>query len=122
MKAAVQSVGETVTATAKTASSMFSDLADFQGTMSEKWFLQDILKDQVAIERESVQSAAKVAEAQANYFNARAKAMERGDALIKVTGDTLAPHLRGMMLALFDEIHIEVTEAGLESMLIGGQL
>ncbi|WP_319525684.1 phage tail tape measure protein [uncultured Desulfosarcina sp.] len=120
MKAAFESVGESVAAIASTSSSMFSDLADFEGTMSEKWFLQDVLKEQMALEREAVETQKELTHAQAEYLKARTERMKSGEALITVDGAGLQPHLEMIMWELFAAIQIRAKEEGLDQLLLGG--
>ncbi|BBO73466.1 hypothetical protein DSCW_08830 [Desulfosarcina widdelii] len=120
MKAAFESAGESVAAIADASSSMFSDLADFEGSMSDKWFLQDILEEQVALEKEALESQKKLTEAQAKLTEAKAAALERGDSLITINGDGLAPELEMMMWKVFEAIQVRATQEGLDQLLLGG--
>ncbi len=119
MKAAFDSVGESVKASAEAASSMFSALAGFEGTGSKRWFLEDLLEEQIELEKIAVEAQAELSKAQAEYVRARAERMESGEALITVDGAGLQPHLEMIMWELFGAIRIRATQEGLDQLLLG---
>jgi hypothetical protein len=51
-------------------------------------------------------------------MKARTKAMERGDAMIKINGDGLQPHLEAFMWEIIRTVQVRVNEDGM-GMLLG---
>jgi hypothetical protein len=107
LKAAFESIGKAVEATAQAASSMFSDFANFEGSMGDKWFLQDILEEQMRLQAEAIESQKLLTEAEVAYLEAKTEALRDRDAdhtiEVQVMGET-EPWLKGLMESLFKEL------------------
>jgi len=80
------------------------------------------VRDQIKKENELRQRAMKQQEdlnqAQVEYIKQRTRQLSKGDALIKVNGDGLAPHLEAFMFEILREIQVRVNADG-EEMLLG---
>jgi len=56
-------------------------------------------------------------EAQVDMMRARTRAMDRGDAIIRVSGDGLAPYLEAFMWQILEAIQVRASQEGLEMLL-----
>ena len=117
--AAFDSIGKTVAATASAAEGMFSSLAKFEGSMSDKWFLQDILKEQVALEREAIESQKALNESWAKYYDARTERMKSGEADISLQMDGVYPHLEAIFWEIINSLRIRAANEDIAALLLG---
>lgn len=114
MVAAFESVSESIASTNAL-------IADLYGSTSETdrfGFLKDSLI-RSAEERAKELNAAqiKLLTEQADNLRARTEALARGDSIIKIEGDGLAPHLEAFMWEILKAIQLRVNSDGLEMLL-----
>lgn len=117
MEAAFASVSESVSATADATASIFSAFADFTGTVAEKFFLADILTEQVEIQASLANSQVELNSAQAEFIRAKAQALSEGDGLITISADGLEPELEAFMWKIVEKVQIRATESSSEFLL-----
>jgi TP901 family phage tail tape measure protein len=109
MVAAFESIGESVQAAADAAASMFSSLMDFEGSMSDKWMYQDILKDQMEIQRDLADSQIDLTDAQADLVREQTDALRSGEKVpieVSIQGD-VEGWLSGLIQSMFEEIMLK---------------
>ena len=94
-----------------------------QMTGSLDWSQMRVIEEQLQLENQRRQEALdlqkKLVEEQVRLLKARADSLERGDALIKIEGGGLQPHLEAFMWEILKTIQTRVNADGLE-MLVGG--
>lgn len=113
--AAFEQIGESVQSAAKASADMFSSLAGMEGSPSEKWFLQDILEDQMEIQKDLADSQIKLTNAQAELIETQIEALKSEGLKINVNvqGDTEG-WLSGLLSSLLDEIFIRAEAEGFQ--------
>ncbi len=117
----MQSIIDGVATSVESTSMVMGDLLDAFSdatTLSDKWYLQDLLDEQNERQGEALDLQKKLTEAQIDLIEKRAQAYDSGEAMITVTGDGLAEHLRALMWEVFKEIRIEMNES-VDAMLMG---
>lgn len=83
-----------------------------------KWKLADQIKKENKIREEQLGLQKKLTEAEVDYIKQKTQNLKRGDALIKVDGTGLQPHLEAFMFEILNEIQVRVNADG-EEMLLG---
>ncbi len=112
------SIDNTINSTGDLLKSLFSQLSNF-GTLDPG--TRDLIRDQIESENRRRDAALeiqkKISEAQIDYLRAQTKALDRGDALIKVDGAGLQPHLEAFMWEILRSIQVRVNQDGLKLLL-----
>lgn len=129
LKAAFESVGQSVESTAKAASSMFSDLADllsgdkWLSSTTENWLKKQV-ETQLQLQADALQIQKDLTAAEIRNLDAKTEKIRdmNKEAMITVDGDGLKPHLEAMMWEVFEAVQIRATEEGLDKLLLGGAL
>jgi len=93
---------------------LFSEADNFR----EKWKLSDQIKNENKIRDEQIKLQKKLTEAEVAYIKQKTRNLAKGDAMIKVNGDGLAPHLEAFMFEILENIQTKVNADG-EEMLLG---
>jgi len=119
IKAAFEAATSTVDSTAEAAASMFSDLISNMTELStsDKWYMQDVLEDQMELERDALDNQIKLTDAQIKLMEARAKALDGGEALIQIDGTGLSPALNMVMWEIIEEVQVRANELASEFLL-----
>ena len=119
IKAAFEAATGSVDSTAEAAASMFSDLISNMTELStsDKWYMQDVLEDQMELERDALDNQIKLTEAQIKLMEAKAKAMDDGEALIQIDGTGLSPALNMVMWEIIEEVQVRANELASEFLL-----
>ncbi len=128
--AEIEAAAETTIALSDNISEMFADTGkmisglfsewDSGTSLQEKWAIQDQLKSEQELREKTLEMQKALNEAQVKYMEAKTRAIESGEALITVQGDSLAPHLEMIMWEVFAAIQIRATQEGLDQLLLGG--
>jgi TP901 family phage tail tape measure protein len=79
--------------------------------------IYQLIQDQIALQKQAVDSQSSLIEAQVKYLESKAKAVDRGDAMITITGDGLAPELEAFMFKVLERIQVRVAEEHAEFLL-----
>lgn len=115
------SIDNTVTATSKNIGDLFKTFSEGANTLTFSQ-LQKI-EEQIAKENQTrdsqLEMQKELTKAQIEEIRARTEQLRKGDALIKVEGDGLQPHLEAFMWQILQNIQVKVNSDGLE-MLLGG--
>lgn len=124
LKAAFESVAQSVSATAEASSDMFGSLANFKGQMGARWKLERTLERQMDLQEAALEVQKELVKSTVELNKAKKERIENlsEDAMIKVQGDGLKPHLEAMMWEVFEAIQIRATEEGLDKLLLGADL
>ena len=86
-------------------------------TFSDKWALEDQIEKENALREKSFELQKKLLEATIKEIELRTKAMQSGDALIKIDGAGLQPHLEAFMWEILRTIQTRVNADGLKLLL-----
>ncbi|WP_375191797.1 phage tail tape measure protein [Marinobacter sp.] len=124
--AEVEAGADRIEAIAKTISETFSNSGDviadlFGGFDDASRSTQIELSKQIREERELRQQAlddqSKLTQAEVDYIKEKTRQLARGDALIKVDGAGLQPHLEAFMFEILREIQVRMSANGEEMLL-----
>lgn len=117
--AAFESISTSIDSTGDVLISLFGLFKDFDKMgFSEQWKIFDQIEKENKLRQESFELQKKLTEAQIRLMRAQTKALENGDAMIKIDGAGLAPHLDAFMWEILRTIQVKVNKDGL-MMLLG---
>lgn len=116
LAAAFESIGATVTAVSGNVSDMFSILAGTP-SLSTDLFFRDAFQEQMALQVELTQSQISLNTAQIEFLEAKAEALESGEALITISADGLEPELEAFMWRILERIQVRAVEEASELLL-----
>ena len=121
IKAAFESIGQSVESTSAAAADMLGQFAGFEGGMSDKWYMQRIIDQQMDLQREALEMQKSLTEAEVDLMKAKTERIKSlsDEAMITVNGDGLKPHLEMIMWEIFEAIQIRATQEGLDKLLLG---
>jgi hypothetical protein len=91
---------------------------NFTRDASNEMLFKDIIYREMQLREQNMALLEKRVATETAYMNAKIKMMERGDALIKIDGAGLQPHLEAFMWEILSEIQVRVNEEG-HAMLLG---
>lgn len=118
VKAAFTSIDNTISSTGDSLNSLFGDLLK----AGSEWDKASVTK-QIDLENKRRDEALKLqkelTEAQVSEMRARTRALDRGDALIKIKTDGLEPELKALMMAVVRAMHVEASRNGGTEFLLG---
>ncbi|MBK8184827.1 MAG: hypothetical protein IPK63_18870 [Candidatus Competibacteraceae bacterium] len=118
VEATFASIDNTVSSTGDLLGSLFGGLANADTYSRLK------IESQIDLENKRRDAALelqkKLTQAEIDNINAKTRALDRGDAVIKVSGDNLEPYLKSIMFELFKAIRIEVNADAADFLLAGG--
>ncbi|MCE0760668.1 phage tail tape measure protein [Marinobacter sp. G11] len=115
VEAIAQSISDSFQSTGDVISSLFSNDApdwDRFGFETQKQLDRENERRQRAMDQQE-----KLNQAQIEYMKQRTKQMASGDAMIKIEGDGLAPHLEAFMFEVLRNIQTRVNQDGLDMLL-----
>jgi tape measure domain-containing protein len=119
VKSTFASIDNTVNSTGELLGELFKQLGNFDGL---SWAAQDIFEAQIEGENrrrdEALNLQKKLTEAQIEQMRAQTQALLKGDAMIKIDGAGLQPHLEAFMWEILRTIQVRVNRDGL-AMLLG---
>jgi TP901 family phage tail tape measure protein len=107
---AFQSTGDVISA-------IFGAIGELSDAGFRPYQIQRMLDREYELREKALDAQIKLNDAQIEYFRARAEALNRGDALIKIEGDGLAPHLEAFMWEVLSAIQVRVNEEGMDMLL-----
>lgn len=113
--AAFDSINVGIKSTGDTLTGLVGSLKDLDGL--DKLKVQDLLDDENRRRDEAFKSQQKLIDAQIRDMDARSSALNRGDALIKIQGDGLKPHLEAFMWEILRTIQVRVNADGFKMLL-----
>lgn len=114
MEAAFSSVNSVMENTTKA----IGALAPLLDPTNVNWVeIYDLVQQEIAMQQQAVENQTKLVKAQVKYLESKAKAMDRGDAMITITGDGLKPELEAFMWKILESIQVRVAEEHAEFLL-----
>lgn len=114
MEAAFSSVNSVMENTTKA----IGALAPLLDPTNVNWVeIYDLVQKEIAMQQEAVDNQTKLVKAQVKYLESKAKAMDRGDAMITINGDGLKPELEAFMWKILESIQVRVAEEHAEFLL-----
>jgi len=117
----VETIFESINSTVKDTGGQLSDL--FKNLLSPEAIGRKGLEIANQIEKENqrrdevLELQKETVEAQVELMRSRTKALDRGDAIIKISGDGLAPYLEAFMWQILEAIQVRASQEGLELLL-----
>jgi tape measure domain-containing protein len=114
VRAAFESINTTIDSTADIISKAFGALTggDFIDSSTRNALFRQLDVENARRDR-ALQQQAELTQAQINLLRQQAQAMERGDALVKIDGAGLQPHLEAFMWEILKTIQVRVNRDGL---------
>jgi len=117
VKAAFSSITTTIEATSKNIGDLFKLMDNPNLGFSDKWKLEDQISKENELREKAFKLQEKLTEATIAQINAQLKAFQNGDALIKIDGAGLQPHLEAFMWEILRTIQTRVNADGLKLLL-----
>jgi TP901 family phage tail tape measure protein len=118
VKAAFSSIDTGIESTGELLGTLFEQLPDFFGDAGQRWAIEDQIEKENQRRDQEFKLQKDLTEAQIDALRERTKAMQRGDALIKIDGAGLAPHLEAFMWEVMRAVQVRVNADGLD-LLVG---
>jgi tape measure domain-containing protein len=115
IQAAFESIDNTVNSTESALSSLFELLGSARG--SDYTLIRDQIDQENERRDDALQLQRELTNAQIEYLRAQTRAVDQGDALIKIEGDGLQPHLEAFMWEVLKAIQVRVNQDGLKFLL-----
>ncbi len=117
VEAMFDSVFQTFKDTGSLMSDLFRILLTPEATGSRGRLIEKQIDEESRRRDELLDLQRETVEAQVSMMRARTKAMDRGDAIIRVSGDGLAPYLEAFMWKILEAIQVRASQEGLEMLL-----
>ncbi len=114
IKAAFSSVSTGITSTGDLIGSLFSTM---KSGSADAWEIEEQVRKENERRGQEFALQARLTNAQIENIEARTKAMEKGDAMIKISADGLKPQLEAFMWAVLEAVQIRANESGSEFLL-----
>jgi len=99
---------------------LFGLLGDDNISKFDKLGIKKTIEEENAIRQKLLEKQLKLTSAEIRVANARARAFERGDAMITIKGDGLQPHLEAFMWEILEALQVRVNADGAEFLLGAG--
>ena len=115
-EAIAKTISDTFSSTGSVISDLFGGFDD--ASRSTQIELSKQIRNEQEMRKQSLDDQSKLTDAQIEYIREKTRQLARGDALIKVDGSGLQPHLEAFMFELLRAIQVRVNANG-EEMLLG---
>lgn len=113
--AAFESINAGIQSTGETISKLVGELAGLDGL--DKIKVWDIIEEEMKLRQQEFALQKDLVQQQIELMKAKVSAMKKGDALIKIEGDGLKPHLEAFMWEILRTIQTRVNADGLDMLL-----
>lgn len=117
VKSAFESINTSIDSTGELLGDLFKMLGNSNLTFSEQWKIEDQIERENANREKAFELQKKLTEATIQEITARTKAFQQGDALIKIDGAGLQPHLEAFMWEILRTLQVRVNADGLKLLL-----
>ena len=114
---AFESISNTVNSTGESITSLFGLLGSADISKFDKLDIRDQIRDEAEAREKALLRENKLIDAQIRKLNAQTDALRGGNALIKISGDGLRPHLEAFMFEILESIQLTVNAQGQELLL-----
>ena len=107
--AAIEGLGTTISSS----NDLVGSLAGSLGSVSDfgdKWLIEDMMDDANDRANDAAEKQLDLIDAQIDNMEAKTRALKSGDALIKISGDGLAPELEAFMWKILEAIQVRAAE------------
>lgn len=115
VNSAFDSINTTIESTGSLLDSLFGNMAGASG-LREKFAIERQIEEENRRRDEALKKQNELTDAQIEAIRARALAIQQGDAMIKVDGAGLQPHLEAFMWEILEAIQVRVNQEGLETL------
>jgi TP901 family phage tail tape measure protein len=115
--AAFESINTTIQSTGDLLGDLYGSLGDDGISKFDKLGIKEQIQAEAEARDKVLQKQEKLLSASIREANARAAAFARGDALIRVDGDGLQPHLEAFMFEILESIQLRVNQDGYQLLL-----
>ena len=115
MEAAFDSVAATIESTGDVMLGLLDLMGD--ADIGLRGRLETQMRDEAKMREEAHSKQMAMLDAQINLMDERARAVERGDAMIQIDGQGLQPHLEAFMWEVLAAIQVRVNEEGMDMLL-----
>jgi hypothetical protein len=105
VKAAFESIDNSINSTGDLLGSLFGNLIDAD-SLSDKWAIEEQIEKENALREQSFELQKQLAEAEIARIEAQVRAMDRGDAAIQIDGTGLEPELEAFMWKILKNIRV----------------
>lgn len=119
VEAAFESINNTITDTGKTLTSLINTFAESAGflTLSQLNVITDQIEKERLMRQQAFELQKALTQAQIENLNAQTRALATGDAIIKIDGAGLQPHLEAFMWEILKQIQVRASKDGLAFLL-----
>lgn len=116
VKEMLESLSSGMTSTGNLLSDLFGELGK-SGDWGKQKDIERQIRKETKNREQQLEMQKKLADAEVDYKKARTEALERGDSIITVQGDGLAPHLEAFMWEILSAIQVRANEDAAEFLL-----
>lgn len=116
IQAAFESINTTISSTGELLGSLYGELSN-QNSSTDYYLVRDQIEVENKRRQEALDLQKELTRAQIDELRARTKAVNNGDALIKIDGAGLQPHLEAFMWEILRTIQTRVNKDGMELLL-----
>jgi hypothetical protein len=113
-KAALESIGETSSSVSELLGKLFGMLTDENLSSGDLETIRERILKLSELQDRQLEANIELTEQMAEYYAARADFLAKENALIKIEGDGLQPHLEAFMWEILEQVQTRVNEQGLE--------
>lgn len=110
--AAFEAIASSVQSTGDVLGDLYDALGDENISKFDKLDIKDTIEAEAESRNKLIQTQIDQANAEIRLANARTRALNRGDAMIKISGDGLQPHLEAFMFEIIEAIQVRVNADG----------
>lgn len=108
-KSIIASIDNTISSTGDLLGNLFGSLKD-AGDFSDKWAIEEQIKEENRRRDEALEQQKELTETEIALNKEKLKRLKSGDAIIKISGDGLAPDLEAFMWKVLERIQLRVNE------------
>lgn len=119
VKAIAEGIQEVFKSTGEVIGSIFDSWND-EASLSKKWALQDSLAAEQDRRDRALAMQEELTKAQIANIEAKTEALKDGDAVLRIEGSNVSPHIEAFMWEILAALQIRATQEGLDALLIGG--
>jgi len=113
----IDGISTTITSTGDALSGLWDLIADPNMGQVDKWDIEEQIEKENKMRKEAHDLQMKLNEAQLDFLQAKADAMESGEGLINITADGLEPEIEAFMWKILEKIQIRANEVSSEFLL-----
>lgn len=114
VEATMDSLSTTIQSTGEVITELWGILAGEDLRRGERRDLRSMIQDEMDMRQEAHEMQMDMAEEELRMMEARRKQMEDGEAMIRIDGEGLQPHLEAFMWEILNEIQVRVNEEGMD--------